>query len=70
MGMLYGGLFLLPVFFQSVQGETALTSGLYMIGQGIAVGVGLAISGAIYNRVGPRVLVVSGMILMAVGTYG
>jgi EmrB/QacA subfamily drug resistance transporter len=70
MGMLYGSLFLLPLFFQTVLGETALTSGEFMIGQGIAVGIGLAISGAIYNRVGPRVLIVSGMLLMAVGTYG
>src|SRR5262249_51617495 len=57
-------------FFENVKGDTALTAGVYMIMTGVATGVGLAIAGKIYNRVGARFLIVSGMILLAVGTYG
>ena len=68
--VLFGGLFLLPLFFENVQGNSALTAGETMIGQGLAVGVGMAIAGVLYNRVGPRILVICGFIATIVGTYG
>lgn len=68
--VLFGSLFLLPLFFENVEHNTALTAGEFLIGQGLATGVGMAISGALYNRVGPRWLSVMGLILAAGGTYG
>lgn len=68
--VLFGSLFLLPLFFENVQGDTALTAGEFLIGQGLAMGVGMALSGMLYNRVGPRVLSVIGLILLVGGTYG
>jgi EmrB/QacA subfamily drug resistance transporter len=68
--VLFGSLFLLPLFFENVQQDTALTAGEFLIGQGLASGVGMAISGVLYNRVGPRVLSVIGLILLVIGTYG
>ena len=59
--VLFGSLFILPLFFESVQGLTALSTGEVLITQGLAMAVGLAIGGKLYNRVGPRVLAVAGL---------
>jgi MFS family permease len=65
----YGSLFLLPFFFETVQGNTSLTTGTFLISQGLGTAVGVAISGILYNRVGPRILTVLGLLLLASGTY-
>lgn len=67
---LFSTLFLLPIFFQQVQGHTPLQSGEYMIMQGVATGVGTALSGWLYDRVGPRILAVLGFALITIGTIG
>ncbi len=66
----FGSLFLLPVFFERVENLSALSTGEIVISQGLAMSVGLSISGRIYNRVGPRVLTVVGAILVAVSMFG
>ena len=68
-GVFFGSLFLLPLFFENIQGKTALTAGELLISQGLAMGVGIALSGALYNRVGPRLLAATGLALLVVGTY-
>jgi EmrB/QacA subfamily drug resistance transporter len=68
-GVLFGSLFLLPLFFESIQGNTALTTGELLISQGLAMGGGMALSGILYNRVGPRILATTGLVLLVVGTY-
>jgi EmrB/QacA subfamily drug resistance transporter len=68
-GVLFGSLFLLPLFFENIQGKTALAAGELLISQGLAMGGGMALSGVLYNRVGPRILAASGLALLVVGTY-
>src|SRR6266851_2593215 len=51
----FGSIFLLPVFFERVEHLSALTTGEIVISQGLAMAVGLAIGGRLYNQVGPRV---------------
>src|SRR6266699_465572 len=68
-GVFFGSLFLLPLFFENIQGKTALAAGELLISQGLAMGVGMALSGALYNRVGPRILAATGLVLLVVGTY-
>jgi DHA2 family multidrug resistance protein len=68
-GVFFGSLFLLPLFFENIQGKTALAAGELLISQGLAMGVGIAFSGALYNRVGPRLLAATGLVLLVVGTY-
>ena len=70
VAVLFGALFLLPLFFENVQHNSALTSGEFLIAQGLATGVSMAIGGAIYNRVGPRILAVVGILLLIGGSYG
>ncbi|HEX7737319.1 MAG TPA: DHA2 family efflux MFS transporter permease subunit [Ktedonobacteraceae bacterium] len=70
VAVLFGALFMLPVFFENVQGNSALTSGEFLIAQGLAMGVSMAVGGTLYNRLGPRVLAVTGLILLVGGSYG
>jgi EmrB/QacA subfamily drug resistance transporter len=69
-GVLFGSLFLIPIFFEQVQGKTPLSTGEILIPQGLMAAVGVAISGWLYNRVGPRPLIIMGLILTVVGSYG
>ncbi len=66
----YGGLFLIPFFFEHVQGLSALTTGEIMIVQGIGAAVGIGMGGELYNRLGPRSLVTAGTALLAVSCIG
>lgn len=68
--VLFGSLFLLPLFFERVEGLSALTTGEILISQGLAMAVGLAIGGKLYNRVGPRILSVTGVALVALSMFG
>ena len=67
---LFGSLFLLPFFFERVQGLTPLSAGEILILQGLASAAGVVISGGLYNRVGPRIMAVVGFALVTVGTIG
>jgi EmrB/QacA subfamily drug resistance transporter len=67
---LFSSLFLLPIFFQNVQGRTPLESGEYVIVQGLSAAFATIISGRLYNRVGPRILASIGFALVTAGTYG
>ncbi len=69
-GFLFSSLFLLPIFFQNVQGHSPLESGEYVIVQGLSAAVATIISGRLYNRVGPRILTTLGFALVTAGTYG
>jgi EmrB/QacA subfamily drug resistance transporter len=66
----FGSLFLLPVFFERVQQLSALATGEIVIAQGLAMAVGLAISGRLYNQNGPRVLAVIGALLVTSSMIG
>ena len=68
--VLFGSIFLLPLFFERVEGLSALSTGEIVIAQGLAMVVGLALSGKLYNIVGPRILSVLGAILVAVSMIG
>src|SRR6266851_4243488 len=70
VGVLFGSLFILPLFFESVQGLSALSTGEILITQGLAMAVGLAIGGRLYNRVGPRVLAVAGLAIATISMIG
>jgi EmrB/QacA subfamily drug resistance transporter len=67
---LFGALFLLPIFFENVQGHTALDTGIILIWQGLSSAVGVAIAGRLYNVFGPRPLIIAGMIAVTIGTFG
>lgn len=70
VAVLFGSLFILPLFFESVQGLSSLTTGEILISQGLAMAVGLAIGGKLYNKVGPRILAVAGLTVATISMIG
>ena len=62
---LYGSLFLLPLFLQNLMGYTAMLSGLALMPRSLAMGIIMPIGGRFYNRLGPRTLVGSGLLVSA-----
>lgn len=67
---LFGSLFLLPYFFEQVQGLTPLNAGEILISQGLSAAVSTIIAGVLYNRVGPRIMGFLGFALVTAGTWG
>ncbi len=67
---LFGFLFFLPAFFENVQGRDALNTGLILAVQGIAAVIGVIAAGRLYNITGPRPLIVIGLVLVTVGSFG
>lgn len=68
--VLFGSIFLLPFFFENVEGLSSMTTGGILISQGLAMAVGLAVSGKLYNLAGPRILSVLGTIMVAASMIG
>ncbi len=66
LGMgLYGALFLLPLFLQELLGYPAMKSGIALMPRSLAMAVIMPIGGLLYNRLGPRVLVGTGLAVSA-----
>jgi DHA2 family multidrug resistance protein len=61
--------FLLPVFMQEVLGFTATQSGLALMPRTLVMMAVTPIVGRLYNKVSPRLLVGTGVVLFAVGAY-
>jgi EmrB/QacA subfamily drug resistance transporter len=62
---LFGAMILMPLYFQVVRGEDALTTGLLLIPQGIGGGIGMGLSGRMTERLGGgRTSLMGGMILV------
>ncbi|MGH7623190.1 MAG: DHA2 family efflux MFS transporter permease subunit, partial [Gemmatimonadaceae bacterium] len=66
---LNGSLFLLPVFLQNLLGFNAMQSGVTLMPRSLAMAVLMPIGGRFYNRLGPRVLVGSGLLIAGYGFY-
>jgi len=70
LGMgLYGSLFILPLFLQRILGYTAMKSGLALAPRSITMAVVMPLSGFLYNRIGPRILVAVGLGVSAWSFY-
>ncbi|MCK9248162.1 MAG: multidrug efflux MFS transporter [Solirubrobacteraceae bacterium] len=58
MMSLFGAIILLPIFLQNVQDASTLTTGLIMLPGGLVMGLMAPFVGRMYDRVGPRPLVI------------
>jgi EmrB/QacA subfamily drug resistance transporter len=65
----FGAEFLLPIYLQSVRHEPALRVGLVLLPLALAAGLLLPVAGVVYDRIGPRVLVVTGFALLCYNTW-
>src|SRR5579883_1249862 len=66
---LFGATFLLPVFLQNLRGLGAMQTGMLLIPQAITVALIMPISGRIFDRFGPTVVLVPGIALLTYATY-
>ena len=66
---LYAGTLLTPLFLQNSQHLSALDTGLILLPPSLAMAFMMPIVGTLYNRVDPRILIVSGISLMALGSW-
>ncbi|MGC1286974.1 MAG: MDR family MFS transporter [Streptosporangiaceae bacterium] len=65
---IYGAMLLLPLYFQQVRHESALVAGLLMVPQGIGSIAPRTLAGRLTDSIGPRLVVLAGIALAAVGT--
>ncbi|MEJ2479992.1 MAG: DHA2 family efflux MFS transporter permease subunit [Acidihalobacter sp.] len=65
---LFGVLTLQPMYAESLLGIPVLTTGLILAPRGIAAALTMQFAGRLLNYTGPRVLVLTGVLLAAVGT--
>ncbi|MBD0860592.1 multidrug efflux MFS transporter [Gordonia sp. zg691] len=66
---LFGGMLLLPLYYQAVRGEGALDAGLLLAPQGLGAVVAMVVGGRITDRIGAGYVVPVGVVLAMVGTY-
>jgi EmrB/QacA subfamily drug resistance transporter len=62
---MFAGLFYIPFFLQSIRGMGAMQTGMMMLPGALASGLMMPISGALYDRFGPKVVMILGLIVMA-----
>ncbi len=67
-GTVFGAMFLLPLYYQVVRGQSALSAGLLMAPQGIGAMLAMPISGRITDRVGAYRIVPFGVVVVVIGT--
>ncbi|WP_446665850.1 DHA2 family efflux MFS transporter permease subunit [Flexivirga sp. B27] len=66
----FGGLLLMPTYFQAVRGETPFDSGLLMAAQGIGAMITMPIAGALVDRMPVGRIVPFGLVLIIAGMLG
>ena len=66
--VIYAGMFLLPLYYQQLRGESVLDAGLLMIPQGIGALAARFLVGGLVERFGARTVTISSFLLVAVAT--
>ncbi|MDQ3893531.1 MAG: multidrug efflux MFS transporter [Actinomycetota bacterium] len=65
---LFGALILLPLYFQTVRGESPLATGLLLAPQGLGAALAMPIAGRLTDEIGARVVIPVAIALALVGT--
>ncbi|WP_300679736.1 MDR family MFS transporter [Nocardioides sp.] len=66
--VLYGSMFLMPLFFQTLDGATPLRAGLLLVPQGVGTLLSRRIGGHWTDTIGPRMVAMVGFAIAMVGT--
>ena len=66
---LFGAEFLMPLYLQAMRGRSAIDTGLILLGVALASGITTQIAGRLYDRVGPRPIVIVGFLLLVINTW-
>lgn len=65
----WAGIFLIPLFIQKQLGYTPMQAGLMMLAFSVPISIFSPLSGYFYDKLGPRVLVFIGALLMTVSAF-
>ena len=66
---LFGGMFLLPLYYQVVRGQSALHAGLLMAPQGIGAALVMPLAGKLTDRYGSGRIVPVGLVVVTLATF-
>ncbi len=66
---LFSVIFLLPLFLQNVRGLTAMKTGLMLLPGAIGSMVTMPIGGQLYDKIGPKVPAIAGLIITCLTTF-
>jgi EmrB/QacA subfamily drug resistance transporter len=66
---LFGTMFLIPLFLQQGKGFSAFESGLAVLPQAIAAGIFMPIGGRLFDRLGARPVVITGLVFITSAAY-
>ena len=70
MAVMFGSIILLPIYAQKAAGLDTLATGLALLPGGLLMGFAGPIVGRLYDRLGPRPLVVPGVSIVALALWG
>ncbi|HEX6552587.1 MAG TPA: MDR family MFS transporter [Ktedonobacteraceae bacterium] len=65
----FGGIFLFPIYLQNLRGLNAFSAGLLLLPQAFASIITALIGGRVVDRLGVRVVVIPGLVLLAYATW-
>lgn len=65
--VMFGSMLLIPLYLQQVHGFNALQTGLMLLPQAATAAFAMPVGGMLTDRIGPRPVVVTGMVLLAIG---
>lgn len=66
---LFGGLFLFPIYLQSMRQLSAFQAGLILLPQALASMVSVLVGGRLVDKLGVRTVMVPGLLVLAVATW-
>ena len=66
---LFGAEFLMPLYLQSFRGRTALEAGIILLGVAATSAIATPLAGRLYDRIGPRTIMVVGFDVLSINTY-
>jgi EmrB/QacA subfamily drug resistance transporter len=66
--VLWGALIMLPLYYETVRGQSALAAGLLVAPQALGSGLAMILSGRLTDRIGGGSLTVAGVLTMALAT--
>lgn len=66
---LFGAEFLMPLYLQAFRGRTALEAGVILLGVAATAAIATPLAGRLYDKIGPRVIMVVGFIVLCINTW-
>jgi len=67
---MFGAMFMLPLYYQVVRGQSALDAGLLLAPQGVGAAIMMPIAGKLTDEMGPGKIVLGGLGLLFLGMLG